>query len=346
MNTELITASRINTLLSCFRKHYWRYEVGLRSTSDSDALRFGTAWHTAMEARWKGLEITDAFNLCLVEKTLDEIQVATLSAMLCGYYKLYEYESETLISIIPEIEFRYPMAGSRTFDCAGKIDGISENGTHLVEHKTTSSDVSPDSDYWLRLRNNVQIMQYVLAGRELGHQIDTIIYDVVRKPVIYPKQINLLDENGIKIVHDAQGNRAYKKDGKPYESGNTEKGLVVQTKVETPEQFSERLFEDTRARPEFYFARREVPVLDNDLNEFIIQRQVLARQILSCRSEGRRASKPEHGWPRNIGETNCKYCEFASFCLQNTAIDINHPPAGFACGGLNSELSNETKKGE
>lgn len=297
-----------------------------------------------MEARWKGATIEDAFKACLVDKILLEDQVTVLSSMFSGYYK--RYEQEYLIGIIPEIEFRYPMAGSRTFDCAGKIDGISADGKSLVEHKTAGCDIAPDSDYWLRLRGNVQIMQYVLAGRKLGHQIETIIYDVARKPTIYPKQINLLDENGLKIVHDSTGNRAYKKDGKPYESGNAEKGLVVQTALETPDQFGDRLFADTQARPEFYFARREVPVLDDDLNEFVIQRQVLARQILQSRAEGRKASKPEHGWPRNVGEMNCKYCEFASFCLQNAAININYPPAGFVCGAANSELSNETKKGE
>jgi hypothetical protein len=192
----------------------------------------------------------------------------------------------------------------------------------------------------------VQIMQYVLAGRELGHKIDTIIYDVARKPTISPKNITQVDKDGFKIVYDQSGQRVYKKNGMPYESGNTEKGYILSTALETPDQFGDRLFQDIQARPDFYFSRREVPVLDDDLNEFVIQRQVLARQILQSRAEGRKASKPEHGWPRNIGEMNCKYCEYATFCLQNIAVDVNHPPAGFACNGANSELSNETKKGE
>ena len=51
MHKELMTASRMNTLLSCPRKHYWRYEVGMSRVTDAAALRFGTAWHAAMEAR-------------------------------------------------------------------------------------------------------------------------------------------------------------------------------------------------------------------------------------------------------------------------------------------------------
>jgi hypothetical protein len=342
--TELLTASRIYTLLGCSRRHYWRYEVGLRSTSSSDALRFGTAWHTAMEARWKGATIDEAFAKCLEGKTLDELQLATLSAMLGGYYRINQFDP--IAKMIPEIEFRYPMAGSRTFDCAGKIDGVTEDGKTLIEHKTAGCDIQPDSDYWNRLRGNVQIMQYVLAARELGHSVDTVIYDVARKPTISPKQINRLDENGCKIVLDRSGIRVMKKDGTPRESADTEKGWAVWSAIETPEQFGDRLAADTVARPDFYFARREVPVLDDDLNEFIVERQVLARQILACRHEGRRAKRPEHGWPRNVCEQTCKYCEFSNFCLQNVAIDINHPPAGFASGEANSELSNETKQGE
>ena len=36
--------------LRCPRKHFWQCEVGLRKSESSFALRFGTAWHAAMEA--------------------------------------------------------------------------------------------------------------------------------------------------------------------------------------------------------------------------------------------------------------------------------------------------------
>jgi hypothetical protein len=61
MMKELLTASRMAALLACPRKHFWRYELGLRRTVDADALRFGSAWHRAMEARWSGADISAAF---------------------------------------------------------------------------------------------------------------------------------------------------------------------------------------------------------------------------------------------------------------------------------------------
>jgi hypothetical protein len=82
-----------------------------------------------------------------------------------------------------------------------------------------------------------------------------------------------------------------------------------------------------------------VPILEDDLAEFEVQRAVLARQILSCRGEARRAKRPEHGWPRNVGEMTCKYCDFSAFCLQNTAVDAEHPPAGFEVRAIHEELT-------
>jgi hypothetical protein len=41
-------------MLACPRRHYWRYECGLRRDEGTEALRFGSAWHRAMEAMAKG----------------------------------------------------------------------------------------------------------------------------------------------------------------------------------------------------------------------------------------------------------------------------------------------------
>jgi hypothetical protein len=35
----------------------------------------------------------------------------------------------------------------------------------------------------------------------------------------------------------------------------------------------------------------------------------------------------------------CRFCEFGSFCMQNIAVDPVQPPAGFAVGQTNPELS-------
>ena len=296
---EMLTATRMGMVLGCPRRHYWRYEVGLHALIDAMALRFGTAWHAAMECRWQGRSAEEALMVAAQDRTFDEITVATLAGLLGAYYARYA-DCEVVKELHPEVEFRLPLAGSRTFDAAGKIDGLGvlhDGRLALVEHKTCGSDISADSGYWLRLRFNQQVYQYVLAARALGWDVQVVIYDVTRKPGIKQKQ------------------------------------------NETAAEFGDRLVADAKERPEFYFARREVPILDQDLAEFEVQRLALSRQILFFRSAARSARRPEHGWPRNCNEMTCKYCEFAGFCLANVAADAARPPAGFRVGGANEELA-------
>ncbi len=296
---ELITASRMSCLLDCPRKHYWRYECGLKREVDAMALRFGTAWHAAMEARWAKMGYDQALSAALATATdFDETTVATISGLLAGYYA--RWSEDPVKELCAEVEFRAPLANSRTFDVAGKIDGLGilhDGRLALVEHKTTSADVGPDSDYWIRLRSNPQINQYVLAARQLGWDVSVVLYDVTRKPSIRVKQ------------------------------------------NETPEQYAERLAADTQERPEFYFARREVPILEDDLEEFSIQRFELAKMILNFRAASRRSRLPHHGWPRHLTEMACKLCDYQGFCLQNIVPDPAMPPAGFRVGVQNPELS-------
>jgi hypothetical protein len=302
---DLMTATRMSTLLSCPRRHYWRFEVGLKRERDADALRFGSAWHNAMESRWTGATYEEALSAALETATdFDETTVATVSGLLAGYFD--HWKDDPVKSVHPEVEFRAPLSGSRTFDVAGKIDGLGvmhDGRLALIEHKTCGSDIGPDSDYWLRLRSNAQVHQYVLAARSIGWDIALVLYDVTRKPSIRVKQ------------------------------------------NETPEQYGDRLYEDTRARPEFYFARREVPILEDDLDEFQVQRLELSRLILNFRAASRKARRPEHGWPRNLNEMACRMCDFSSFCLQNIVPDPAQPPAGFRIGPVNPELA-ENQKGE
>ena len=338
---ELLTASRITCLLQCHRKHFYRYEIGLKPVAESHAFRFGSAWHRAMEARWHGLDASGALTAALDGAEFDELDCSTLAAMIGAYYG--HYRDEIIASIEPEIEFRYPLAGSRSFDVAGKIDGLGlliDCRKCLVEHKTAGEDITSDSDYWLRLRFNQQVYQYVSAARALGHDPALVIYDVARKPVIRPLAfVPVLDETGAKIVLDADQRRVFKKDGTPKATADKEKGETLHGAPETPDQFGERLMADIEARPDFYLARRDVPILEQDLAEFEVQRLELSRLILALRKAGRKAARPEQSWARNCSGMTCRGCEFASFCLNNVTVDPAMPPAGFVVGEKNPELT-------
>lgn len=313
MTRDLLTASRMNKLLDCPRAHFWSYEIGLKPQRGGDALRFGSAWHRAMESLAKSWDYDAALLAAAADKDVpDEFTLATIAGLLAGYMARWGEQIIDASTSLAEIEFRRPIAGSRSFDSAGKIDRLvvmPNEHTVLVEHKTTGDSLDDDSDYWHRLRANPQIIQYALEVRDQRGQLpESVLYDVTRKPSIAPYQVS--------------SRRAV---------------------AETPEEFAARLRDDTIARPDFYFARREVTLLESDIEEFIANRLAIGRMILGYRQDEKRVAHRHMAWPKHLHGRVCQSCEYKSFCLQNLTPDLQHPPTGFVVGEKFSELAEVTK---
>lgn len=360
------TATRMAVLLRCARQHFWAHEVGLRKVESTLALKVGSAWARAMEARWLGEPYESALLYAMPEGIdIDAYTAESVAALLAAYYE-YWGEREDMAKIHPEVQFRSALETVKcglnagpdgepielvTWTSEGKIDGLGtmkDGRSCKVEHKTTRESIAPDSDFWLRLAFNMQVWQYVTEARNLGWDLSVVFYDVVRKPAKRPCVIAILDAEGKKIVHDATGQRVYLKAGKnkgePRQSGDKAKGYVLQERIETPAEFSERLYQDIKSRPEFYFQRREVPILDDAIEAFKRQRFALkeliehyrSRELTLDDSEG--FERDPEAWPRNVSTDTCKFCSYNSFCLQNISIDLANPPAGFEMKQFNLEL--------
>lgn len=333
---ELATYSRLATLRHCPRKHYLRYEIGLTRDTDADYLRTGGAFHKGREllnrgaprdeAIWQAVASYDTPPLS-VEPYDWQVERETVVQLLVGH--AWRYERDELEIVAPELPFRVPLrnpdtgAPSRSFMLAGRIDAIvrlPDGRLAVLEYKTAGEDVGPDSDYWLRLRGDAQISTYMLAARDLGHDVATVLYDVTRKPTIRPHQIPLLDEHGDKIVLDARGERVFTKQGKPRQTTSVSDGYVLQTRPETPEEYGARLIDDITQRPDYYFQRREVPRSDDDLLECQYEIWHQAQQLLDMRRHGR--------WYRNVTR-QCANCEFAGLCLNNVHVTPDDVPSGF-----------------
>ncbi len=301
-----------------------------------------------MEARWLSYSYDDALGEAIPEGIdLDAYTCATIAALLAGYYDYYgEVEKEGKLN--PEVQFGPTRLEGTEFVLEGKIDGLgslSDNRSALIEGKTTGDSLAPDSDYWMRLRFNMQVMNYATEARNLGWDLSVILYDVVRKPSIRPKRIDDLDSQGRKIVLDQSGKRVFllagKNKGEPRQSGDGAKGYFIKDHLETPDEFSDRLWSDTKARPEFYFVRKEVALLHDELQMFERQRYAIAKMIRDFR-----ANEPDitiqirdaEAWPRHVSSNTCDFCSYKSFCLQNITIDVNQPPEGFSLQPFNPEL--------
>jgi hypothetical protein len=257
------------------------------------------------------------------------IEQETVLSLVCGYE--WRWREANLEVLATEQVFRVPLRNPATgaitpsFDLAGKIDGIVrlEDGRLAVkETKTCSEDLALDSDYWRRLRIDHQISMYVHAARELGHAVETVLYDVIRKPTIEANPVPLKDDQGVKIVLDARGDRVRTKDGKKWrETADTSLGYVLQTRPMATEEWSERLRSDIADRPDFYFARVEIPRLDQDIEEFRAELWDVQQAIREAQRTGRHY--------RTVTQNTCRYCPYFGICSTNQIVNLDYPPEGF-----------------
>lgn len=326
---QLLTHSRMSCARRCLREHYYRYEVGIVRDAEAKYFRIGHAVHNALEA-WHGRNDADGAVAALAAIDDPHDQAAAI-ALIDGYIDL----AEPLEMTHAEQEFQIPLrnpetgAASRTFELAGKIDGLTDD--YVVEHKTTSEDIGPDSEYWARLRVDPQISLYALASGR-----NKVFYNVIRRPTLRPRNVPVLDADGVKIVlDDTTGERVQNKNG-TWKQAACE-GCTLQTREETPEEYGARIADDIRERPEFYFARREVPILDDHLEEFHEEVWQHAKLLMHCQNTGH--------WFRNVSRVTCSNCQYSNICLQSIRLEFNtdgsvRPPSGYIAEKPHKELAN------
>lgn len=341
MGTNLLTHSCASCARTCLRKFWFRFEVGIGRNKTAGALRVGGAIHLGWEKWRKGMARDEAILVALsqygeVPEWADPMEWAyegaMVRALLLSYTHYYQHD-EAIKFIEVEKGFDLPLtnpetgAASRTFTRAGKIDGIVDWSSRvcLLEGKTTADSLDAESDYWRRLRYDPQPSQYILAARELGYDVQSCIYDVVHKPAMRPSSVPLTDADGVKIALDAQGQRVRTKDGKKWrETSDKAAGITLQVRQETPAEYEARIQQDISSRPEFYFQRREIPRLEDDLKEFQSELWQVGQMILNCRNK--------NIWFRNISRATCPTCEYEAICLNEGKIDTTpgaQLPAGY-----------------
>lgn len=331
--------------LRCPRKYYYDNILGLKLITSSEALRIGTAVHNGGEARAKGGDFAAQYAAAVTGTQLDEIMAAKVFGILGAYDKTYgEIEDRDYAAMNPEVEFTDAIDGSRTFEQRGKVDGLAvlKDGRKVVwERKTTSDDLADTSDYWQRLKLNHQLLAYAGWAYNMTGELPVCVYDVVRKPQLMPKaNIPDVDADGLPIVLDANGNRCIKRDGTPKKTADAAKGERVSGHPETPDEYGNRILESMTAEADRYFARREVEITFDMLEEFRRERLGVCRMLLHFAAEGRKADRPEYAYPRSCNPDNCRNCQFAGFCLNRIHVSADKPPEGFKVA-LHEELSNE-----
>jgi len=227
----LLTASRLKDFRRCPRLHHYRYKLGIRPIESATELRFGTLVHLGLQRWWEArlpeparaeaaarIESAEVRELVLAGDEIgaalaavagaaaDPFEQARLEEMLRGY-NLRWYDSD-LVPIAVEVQFTAPLVNpitgkaSVTYQLAGKLDVIARDSrgrTVIVEHKTSSEDITAGSKYWLRLRMDGQITQYFTGARALGFEPAACFYDVLYKPKLEPLEATTPDKREVTL---------------------------------------------------------------------------------------------------------------------------------------------------
>jgi hypothetical protein len=132
--------------------------------------------------------------------------------------------------------------------------------------------------------------------------------------------VPVLDELGAKIVLNERGERVRTERGQWRQTGDKDKGYVLQTRPMTVDEWGEKLTADICERPDFYFGRVEVPRLDQDLAEYEAELWEIQLAI-------RDAQKSGH-WYRTVNKNTCGYCPYFDLCTSGRQLN-GIPPEGF-----------------
>lgn len=200
---RLLTNSRLKARRRCPRYHLLKYDYGLEAIAKPEPLIFGDLIHRALEPWWLFWKMYDDSGDGALEEALqaldrvpdiDPFMRAKAHAMIEGYHRYYapEMREGAWEVIDAEIEFVAPLVDpstgerSRSWVLGGKLDVLAVyNPTklrHLIEHKSSSEDLTVGADYWKRLRMDTQISHYYEGAAANGTPVDTCTYDVLRKP--------------------------------------------------------------------------------------------------------------------------------------------------------------------
>lgn len=321
MTTQLLTHSRLACYRSCPRKHFLRYELGLRPITDGSPLRVGSAFHAALEAYDKGTDPASALEAGLA----DEFEMAMVAAMVNGHRTMWSLNDLEVVAT--EQEFAIPLVNPETgaqtnvWQLAGKLDRIvrlPDGRLALMEYKTTSRDFAPGADYWLRLHMDQQLSLYMIAAREAGFDVQTVLYDVTRRPGMRPLKATPEDQR--KYVKATGALYANQRDAD-----------------ETPDEYAARIAADIAARPDHYFARIEIARLDQDLEDCAAEIWQQQQAIREAQRTGR--------WYRNPAACieNFK-CEYLNVCM-NRDLEYVTPDGFTRSENVHPELGCATDEG-
>ena len=183
---------------------------------------------------------------------LDNWDICRAEEMILGYCAKWVEQDKDRVTLGVEKRFQLQLHDGNTM-VAGSLDALireHDSRVRLIEHKTSSKDISPGSPYWANvIAADSQISTYMQALKGMGYEATDCVYDVLRKITLLPYKATPM------------GDRKYTKATK-----NTTSRLYADQRVtdETLEEYRLRIREDIASQPQHYYVRQTVVRLDSD----------------------------------------------------------------------------------
>lgn len=330
-----LTPTSQSTFRRCDRLYHLTFDLGYRPLSVATSLRFGRMIHDGLEAWWRAIQTQHAGEGFPTEQDVHDAALRALHAsddtreadpfdlvkaeeLLFGYHVRWYEETRTSLRVTHvEATFRGPLENpethgiSKTFWLAGKIDALAvdnQDRVVLIEHKTSSQDVSHGSPYWRRLRMDTQLGQYWVGAEQFaGRRVDAALWDVIRKIRLRPYEETPDEKKHYVCDKRCKGKCVGHTDGRLSANQHDHD--------ETPDEFRARVREEIATKPDEYFVRGELTRLEDDVREFREQAWAVGQQILHNRR------RDLH--PRNPSACDAfgRMCEFFDVCTGVVSID-------------------------
>lgn len=295
METMKLTQSRRSAFRKCRRLHHIEYDLGIEPVRKADALRCGTLYHKGVEEFWHLVKKDPVSDLQLLSHAAAELMIAAVPndqvddvvadayLLVQRYYRLWPDAREYDVVAV-EVEHDAPLMNpdtgmtSKNWTLHGTVDLLlqdrSTGEVFLVEHKTTSDDVSPEAPYWQKLAMDTQLTQYIMLAESLsGKEVSRVIYDVARKPATQLLRATPPEK------------RKYRKDGGLYDSQRENDETVQEYIVRVAAKMDE---EESK-----YFGRRVVARTAQQIYDGLADAWQDAKMIREAQNNGWHTRNPE-----------------------------------------------------
>jgi len=211
--SRILTASEIRAWKSCPMKWWFRYDQLLVPKKPLNALSYGSLVHEGLEALYRGEDWRIAVGRFVRERVTPwnrketAYVVAQAIAILNAYserepattmgHKVHSVEREFYVRLVSPAGrrfSRYVLAGKRDLATADEYGNV-----YLWDHKTGSKEIDPE---WIQIDD--QMSYYLWADAQDGIPASHLMYNLLRKPQIKPRQKETPREWGERLAQDIE----------------------------------------------------------------------------------------------------------------------------------------------